>query len=156
MTAVRRTALPDGYFHAYSRGTATIVLCSADSDKGRLLAMIMRAERKFELEVVAGVVMSTHFHLVVNGRQDDLSRAIQWIKALYARDFNRRKKRFGAVFAERFACRAIDSERRLVNACGYVRGNPVRAGLCETIKDWPWGYGSYPIESLDPDAPLWD
>lgn len=152
MTAVRRTALPDGWFHVYSRGAAGIELCPEDADKGKLLALIRRGERKFALEVLAGVVMSTHFHLVVEGRQLDLSRAIQWVKAIYARDFNRRRRRFGAVFAERFSCRAIDTEERLANACAYVRANPIKAGLCKSIEDWPWGYGSWRVESLSPDA----
>ncbi len=122
------------------------MLCPEDADKGRLLAVICRAERRFGIRILACVVMSTHFHLVVESSRLELSRAVQWIKAGYARDFNRRQGRFGAVFAERFACRAIDTEERLAAAVAYVRGNPVSAGLCGGIEEWPWAYGSWGLD----------
>jgi hypothetical protein len=31
-------------------------------------------------------------------------------------------------------------EDSVFDRCGYVLGNPVEAGLCERIEDWPWSY----------------
>jgi REP element-mobilizing transposase RayT len=143
---VRRTSLPDGYFHAYSRGVAGLDAFPDDLDRMKMVTIIRLAERKLLIHVLACVVMTTHFHIVVETTQEELSKALQWIKAVYARDFNKRHERFGAVFAERFSCRVIDSPERLVDTCRYVRANPLAAGLCEAIEDWPWAFGSWGLD----------
>ncbi len=106
------------------------------------MALVRRAETRFELVVVALCVMSSHYHLIVRGSQAELSRAMQWINGTYARDFNKRNGKFGAVWAERFSCRAVEEET-LATVYAYVMNNPVRAGLCATPEDWPWTYGRH-------------
>ena len=51
----------------------------------------------------------------------------------------RRLEAFLSVFAERFQCRTVD-EDGVFDRCGYVLANPVHAGLCDGIEDWPWSY----------------
>ena len=83
--------------------------------------------------------MTTHYHAVVVGIRASLSPAMQWFHSRYARAFNRRYGRFGSVFAERFQCRTVD-EDGVFDRCGYVLANPVKAGLCDRVEDWPWSY----------------
>lgn len=47
-------------------------------------------------------------------------------------------ERTGHLFEARFALRAIDDEAYLHDVCAYVLANPVRAGLCKSVDDWPW------------------
>lgn len=61
--------------------------------------------------------------------------------------FNRKHGRFGHVFADRFSTRVIDGEQYLFDACAYVLLNPVRAGLCERLDEWPWSYSSFGLEA---------
>jgi hypothetical protein len=68
----------------------------------------------------------------------------------YARAFNDRYGRFGSVFAERFQCRTVD-EDGVFDRCGYVLGNPVEAGLCDRVEDWPWSCSRFvPGRLLEP------
>jgi putative transposase len=101
--------------------------------------MLLKAARRFEIRVEAASVLTTHYHAVVSGRSSSLSRALQWFHSRYARAFNQRYGRFGSVFAERFQCRTVDGVG-VHDRCGYVLGNPVKAGLCDRIEDWPWSY----------------
>jgi hypothetical protein len=34
-------------------------------------------------------------------------------------------------------------EDDLAVVCEYVLANPVRAGICDAIDDWPWGASRY-------------
>ena len=52
----------------------------------------------------------------------------------------------GHVFAERFGVRVIDGEERVFETCAYVLLNPVKAGLCERVEDWPWSYSRYGLD----------
>ena len=66
---------------------------------------------------------------------------------VYATYFNRRHGRFGHVFAGRFSARVIENEQYLYDACAYVVLNPVKAGLCDKVEDWPWSYSSFGLDS---------
>jgi putative transposase len=138
MTRVRRSSLPDGYFHVYSRGLPEAPAFPGASDRNALLVLIQKCERRFDLRVLAATVMTTHYHLVVETTASTLSKAIQWLNASYARGFNARNSRFGSVFAERFSVRAVNEED-LPQVIDYVLANPLEAGL----DDWPWSYSVY-------------
>ncbi len=107
--------------------------------------MLLKAADRFELEIEAACVMSTHYHAVAAGPCAILSQTMQWFHSRYARAFNRRYRRFGHVFAERFQCRTVE-EDGVFDRCGYVLGNPVKAGLCDRIQDWPWSFSRYGLD----------
>jgi putative transposase len=146
MGYVRRTSLPDGYFHVWIRGVCEVPPFSAPQDRTAALGMLMKAARRFEIEVEAACIMTTHYHGVVRATTPSLSVAMQWFHSRYARAFNKRTGRFGHVFAERFQCRIVE-EDGVFDRCGYVLGNPVKAGLCDRVEDWPWSYSRYGLMS---------
>jgi REP element-mobilizing transposase RayT len=135
----RRTMLPDGYFHVWMRGVAEMPPFPEPEDKTAALGMLMKAGVQFEVEVEAACIMSTHYHAIVRAACSQLSLAMQSFHSRYARAFNKRHGRYGHAFAERFQCKPLHEED-IFDRCGYVLGNPVKAGLCDRIEDWPWSY----------------
>jgi len=51
--------------------------------------------------------------------------------------------RIGHLFGDRFGCRVVQDERYLEDLCRYVEENPLRAGLCELARRWPWSWSRY-------------
>jgi len=147
MGYMRRTMLPDGYFHVWIRGVPGVAPFSEPNDKTAALGMLLKAAARFEVEVEAACIMSTHYHALVKATSAQLSRMMQWLHSRYARAFNKRRGRFGHAFAERFQCKTVD-EDGVYDRCGYVLGNPVAAGLCDRIDDWPWSYCRYGLSSF--------
>lgn len=145
MGYIRRTSLHDGYFHVFIRGVCCAPPFPEPPDRTAALGMLFKAARRFEIEVEAACIMTTHYHAVVHAKCDRLSAAMQWFHSRYARAFNRRRGRFGHVFAERFQCRVIESEEYVYDACEYTVLNPVKAGLCDRVEDWPWSYSRYSV-----------
>ena len=95
------------------------------------------------LIVHAACVMSTHYHAIFEGRTMLLSAAMRWLNWSYARAYNTTHDLHGHVFSERFQTRVIEDEDSLERRHAYVLGNPLRAGLCDTLEDWPWTYSRY-------------
>ena len=122
MARVLRSSLPDGYFHVYARGIAGVPIFPADQDRTALLALSRKAARAA------------------------LSSGMQWLNSRYPRAFNKRYDRFGSVFAERFQTRVIEREDRVFDTCAYVLLNPVKAGLCDRVEDWPWSYSRFGLD----------
>jgi putative transposase len=143
MGRIRRSDLPNGFFHVWTRGVATTVAFPTDADKNDVFRLIGFCSRRWEWELHAACVMSTHYHLVLEARVPELSTGMHYLNWRYARDFNVRNESFGHVFAHRFKSKVIDSEEYVFDCCAYVLQNPVKAGLCERVEDWPWSYSRY-------------
>lgn len=139
-----RTSLPDGYFHVSARGVAAAGnVFVDDEDRETFIALMRQAARMHRWTCHAFCLMGTHYHLVLETRREGLSSGLHRLNWLYAMYFNRKRGRFGHVFADRFSTRAIDSEQYLFEACEYVLLNPVKAGLCDNVEDWPWSYSRH-------------
>jgi putative transposase len=63
----------------------------------------------------------------------------------YARYFNKRHQRTGALFQGRFKTRLVKSEEHLERLSRYVPDNPLRAGLCDERADWPYTWTAYEL-----------
>ena len=138
---VRRTSLPDGYFHAFARGACDIgPIFRDDPDREAFLDLLTRATTRHGIVCHAFCLMSTHYHLIVETSRAGLSAGLGWLNWSYAMQFNRRHGRFGHLFAERFSSRVIRSDEYLYDVCAYVLLNPVNAGLCDTVEGWPWSW----------------
>jgi REP-associated tyrosine transposase len=143
MARVPRLSLPDGFFHVYCRGVAGSVVFPDGDDRTAFLSILWRCVPRFRWQCHAACVLSTHYHLVLATGVTDLCAGIHQLNWRYARYFNRQYGGFGHVFAERFQTRAIEAEERVFETCAYVLLNPVKAGLCDQVEDWPWSYSRH-------------
>ena len=140
----RSIALAGGrYFHVTARGVEGRRIFLDDHDRGAFIALLRLVEVRHRWHVHAYCLMDNHVHLVTETRPERLSRGMHRLLFRYAQRFNERYDRKGHLFAGRFAARVIRGARYLVNACAYVRWNPVRAGLAATPAGWPWS-GRHP------------
>jgi putative transposase len=126
-----------------SRGVDGCAIFRDDSDRRTFLAHAGTCAERHSWTVHALCLMTNHYHLVLHSTRDELSRGLQRLNGRYGQAFNERHQRFGHLFAGRFSSRVIESEDYLAAACRYVVGNPVRAGLCESVDDWPWARSRY-------------
>jgi putative transposase len=93
---------------------------------------------RLELACHAYCLMGTHYHLLVECRREELSLAMHRLNGRYARHFNERHSRSGHVFGDRYSAYIIKDEAHLEQTCDYIAANPVKAGLCDRIEEWPW------------------
>ena len=94
-------------------------------------------------------LMTTHYHVVIQTREPNLSLGMQLVNSAYVRMHNQRSGRFGTLVSGRFGSRPIESEEYFVEACRYVFLNPVRAKLCRRASEWPWSGGLFPPAMAD-------
>ena len=112
-------------------------------DARAFLRQLNRAVLALELDVHALCLMPNHYHLVVESPREALSRALHRVNGVYAETFNAKYGRSGHLWGDRFALWQIRDDDHLRAACAYVLANPVRAGLCEHVADWPWSRSRY-------------
>jgi putative transposase len=71
-------------------------------------------------------------------RMYDISIFNKELKGGFAQGYNRRHKRYGALWAERFKSVLLEGGRAVRTISAYIELNPVRAGLCEDPKEYPY------------------
>ena len=76
-------------------------------------------------------------------RMGDVSAFMKELKQRFSNWFNKQRKRFGTLWAERFKSVLVEDQPGVVQAvAAYVDLNPVRAGLVTDPKEYRWcGYG---------------
>src|SRR5258707_10707565 len=71
----------------------------------------------------------------------DVSIYMKELKGRFAQWYNRRHRRYGVLWAERFKSVLIEEGQALRAVAAYIDLNPLRAGLCEDPKDYRYcGY----------------
>jgi putative transposase len=145
MARVPRYEFPEyAIFHVTARGTGRIPIYREDDDRRAFLALFAAVTDRFDWSCHAFCLMTNHYHLVVEGFRQALSDGLQRLNGIYAQGFNAKYTRWGHLFGERFWCRPV-AEDDLALVCEYVLANPVRAGLCDAINDWPWSASRYEL-----------
>jgi putative transposase len=145
---LRSTTLPpEGFFHVVARAVDGARVYRDDADRREFVALLRECGERHHWTCHAYCLLSTHYHLVLETRRAELSAGMHNLNSRHAQRFNRRHRRYGALFAERFTARAIESEEYLYDACAYVLLNPVKAGLCDRSDEWPWSFSTFGLQA---------
>jgi putative transposase len=134
----RRALPPVGVYHVTGRGVARTAIFLEDDERRLFLRLLADEVERHGWLCHAFCLMSNHYHLIVATELWRLSDGMQRLNGGYAQAFNKRHRRSGHLFGERFRTWVVRNDRHLWAACRYVVYNPVRAGLCDRADDWPW------------------
>jgi putative transposase len=140
-------------YHLTSRGNERRTIFRSHRDRKAFLGFLGLAAKRFGWSVTGWVLMTNHFHLVVQTAEPNLSRGMHWLNSAYAGWFNRVHKRCGHLYQGRFKAFLIDKEAYFAEVLRYVVLNPVRAKMVERPEDYKWS--SYRATAGLEIAPEW-
>ncbi|MGZ3688691.1 MAG: transposase [Bdellovibrionota bacterium] len=116
----------------------------------------------FKAEIHAFVLMSNHLHLILSTPQEDLGKIMAHFSGSGTRTLNSVSGHSGHVFGGRYKWSLIDSSLYFGHALKYVYRNPVKAGICEKVEDYPYsslhgllGRAPLPFPIYYPSAGYW-
>jgi len=153
MSRPLRLEFENALYHITSRGNERRSIFRSDRDRKTFLAFLGQTAQRFGWSITAYVLMTNHFHLVIQTPQPNLSRGMHWLNSTYAGWFNRSRKRCGHLFQGRFKAFLIEKEAYFAEVLRYVVLNPVRAHMVERPEDYKWS--SYRATAGYNDAPDW-
>ena len=133
-----RIEFPGAVHHVTSRGNEQRAIFRKNDDRRMFLTLLGQAVKRFGWSLTAWVLMTNHFHLVVQTPEANLSKGMQWLNGKYAGWFNRQHKRSGHLFQGRFKSFLIEKETYLREVLRYVVLNPVRAKMAELPEQYKW------------------
>ena len=94
----------------------------------------------YDVEFHGFVMMPNHIHLIltVPDPDHDLGKIMSVFLSQVTLSSNRKSGRNGHLFGGPYHWTLIDSARYFYHAIKYIYRNPVRAGICEKVEDYPF------------------
>src|SRR5438876_9335484 len=127
-----RIERPGGWYHLTARGNERRPLFRDDRDRQHFCQLLAEMVDRFHVRLHGYVLMDNHYHLILELREANLSRAAQWLNLSYSVWFNRRHGRSGHLFQGRFRSVIVSREEGglcLEPVCEFETGT---GGRC-----WP-------------------
>jgi REP element-mobilizing transposase RayT len=86
------------------------------------------------LSVYAWALLTNHFHLLVRTGNQLLSNSMRRLLTGYVVNYNRRHKRYGHLFQNRYKSIVCEDDPYLLELTRYIHLNPLRAGIVKDLK----------------------
>ena len=146
-----RIQYENAYYHVTCRGNAREDIVRDDANRKALLDLLARSSEIYQVDVLAFVLMTNHFHLVIKTPLANLQEFMRHFNISYTSYFNRTHQRVGHLYQGRYKSFLIDADIYLMEVTRYVHLNPVRIKKNETLslqelrkqlRAYPWN--SYP------------
>ena len=142
-----------GLYHVLSRGNERKDIFHDDHDRLTFLDVIGEMSDRYHVDILAYILMSNHYHILLRTNHANLSKSMQWLGLTYARRFNNRHFRSGHLFQGRFKSIIVENDAYLMKLSCYIHRNPLRAGIIARLAEYPWS--SYKAYAYGGKAPEW-
>ena len=121
-----RIICPGAWYHVTARGNERRDIFRDDKDRVRFLEILAEMVDRFGVGLHAYVLMSNHYHLLMEVCRPNLSQAVQWLNVSYSVWFNCRHNRSGHLFQGRFKSVVVEPNAWGLSLSAYIHLNPVR------------------------------
>jgi putative transposase len=117
------------------RGINKANIFDDDEDKVRFLERLGQNAIEGKCSVYAWVLMDNHVHLLFKSGKHGISAVMRKQLTWYAQYYNRRHKRSGHLFENRYKSILCDEDNYLHALVRYIPLNPLRANIVKTIEE---------------------
>ncbi|HAG10484.1 MAG TPA: transposase [Desulfotomaculum sp.] len=125
-------------YHIIQRGNERKNLFNSSDDKTKFLDTLKKIKEKYNFTIYAYCLMDNHVHLIIDDNGNDISKIIKSINISYVYYFNKKYRRCGHLFQDRFKSELIDNDGYLLEVSKYIHNNPTKARLVKTPSDYKW------------------
>lgn len=128
-------------YHIYNRSHGRISIFRSEDDFGYFMNLLKEYSTKFIMKIYHWVIMSNHFHLLLELEEPELvSRFMAGLAKAYSRYHHKTYSASGYLWQGRFKLQPVQKENYLI-ACGrYIERNPVRANMVN--QSYEYSYSS--------------
>lgn len=123
-----RLDIPGLLHHVMVRGIEKTDIFADDHDRRAFLTRFAKLLQETGTECLAWALMKNHVHLLLRPRREKLAIFMRRLLTGYAVTFNRRHKRAGHLFQNRYKSIVCDEDTYLLELVRYIHLNPLRAG----------------------------
>lgn len=152
----------DSYYHIYNRGVNKQPIFKDDQDyrvftnllKRYLGSQTEKAQNRvnhpnyfYDIELLAYCLMTNHFHLFIyQTKGDSITKFMRSLTTAYSMYFNKKYKRIGPVFQQRYRAVRITKDSQLLHISRYIHLNPA------DYKNYKWSSYDCYVNNVYPEG----
>lgn len=125
MPRTARVKNPAGVYHIMIRSISDVPLFRDNNDKDKFMNLIKKYQSMYLFKIYAYCLMTTHGHIAIDCCGADISKFMKSINQSYATYFNKKYKRHGHVFQDRFKSKLVEDDAGIIQLSVYIHNNPV-------------------------------
>ncbi len=130
-----RIDAPGALHHIIARGIARRKLFDDDDDRDFFIERLGEIVSDTDTQCFAWALIPNHFHLLLKTGAVPISTVMKRLLTGYAMYYNRRHKRYGHLFQNRYKSILCQEDSYLLELTRYVHLNPLRAKLVSDINE---------------------
>jgi REP element-mobilizing transposase RayT len=129
-----RLDAPGTLHHIMGRGIDRTKIFRSNADRKDFFNRLADLCREGALIAYAWAVMPSHFHLLLRTGNQPVSKSMRRLLTGYVVNFNRRHRRYGHLFQNRYKSIICEDDLYLLELTRYIHLNPLRAGIVDSVE----------------------
>ncbi len=146
---ISRKSLETSFFHIITQGINKEYIFYKDDYINKYLNLMNKYKIEYDIFILAYCIMNNHMHMLIHTKNiNNMSKFMHKINGVFSQYYNRKEKRTGVVFRNRFESEPIYDIKYLTNCIKYIHMNPVKAGLVAHPEEYEYSsYNQFDIQS---------
>jgi putative transposase len=128
-----RIDAPGALHHIIARGIEKRKIFRDDSDRNNFLERLGEIVEDTKTPCLAWALIPNHIHLLLKTGQTPVATLMRRLLTGYAVSFNRRHRRYGHLFQNRYKSILCQEDAYLLELVRYIHLNPIRARIVEDM-----------------------
>jgi len=128
-----RLDAPGTLHHIIVRGIEKRKIVDSDKDREDFINRMCKIVLDTGTSIYAWVLMDNHAHILLRSGTEGLPTFMRRLLSGYASAYNRRHKRHGHLFQNRYKSIVCEEDAYFRELVRYIHLNPLRAGIVETM-----------------------
>jgi len=137
-------------YHIMIRGNERRKIFLDNMDRKIFIDTLQTKIKAGEGKLFAFCLMDNHVHILLGEGNETIASIMKRLNVSYVMYFNKKYKRVGHLFQDRFKSEVIETDSYLLEAIRYIHNNPVKAGIISKAADYKWS--SYRLYKSDSDG----
>ncbi len=138
MPRIARLTYHGGFYHIYNRGLNKSPIFYSQTDYRKLFDKLSSLAIEGDWIIYAYCFMPNHYHMLVEENNIPIAKLIGRQFTSYCVYFNKKHKRQGPLFQDRFKSKLIQKNNYFMEVSRYIHLNPFNSGLVENPQDYEY------------------
>ena len=127
-----------GFYHIVNRGVNESVVFELKEDYHKFLELMLKTTYDYKVKIHAFTILPTHYHILIETTQPNLSEAMRFLNSAYAAWYNFKSGRVGHLWKGRFESYMLFDENHFWNIVKYIERNALALNLVDDITKWDY------------------
>ncbi len=136
-----RLDAPGTLHHVIVRGIEKRRIVDDDRDRENFIERLGELSQRSQTAVYAWSLMTNHAHILLRSGPQGISALMRKLLTGYAGGYNRRHRRHGHLFQNRYKSIIVEEDAYFEELVRYIHLNPLRAKLVDSLSEldrYPW------------------